>query len=514
MSSSPSIRHALLWSAIQNWGERLSSFVIFVLLARLLDAETFGVMAIAGALVTFLQLLVENWLVDAVVQQKDLRPGHVAGGFWLNVALGSALGGWLAAGAGLAASQFACPELAPVLRWLALLLPLSALGSMHTGLLCRRMQFRSLAARRLGSSLVAGGLALVLAWRGHGLAALVTQPLVASLLSTIILWSSDPWRPAWPWRAGAMPREDLRELLMFSRSVAGVHLLNFVNARLDQLLVGYFLGPVQAGLYALGRRMLALLTSVQTGVVQQVALSWFARLQTDREQFKRRYLQLHEAMSVVCLPTFLGVFLVADPLVTAMCGPEWSASAAVIRPLMLIGVLQALCYLKTAALVGAGHPEIRLRLTLQNAIGNLVAFAVAVRWGIAAVAWAYVIRGALLYPAPLRAVLRVTGATSREYLRSLAGPLLATLAMAGAVLLTSRFLAGWNAWWVLLIESSVGAITYAAVVWRATPSLRRTLATLTQRPAKNDRAGDDSTPLALSESQNITPGAPAHVEAA
>jgi PST family polysaccharide transporter len=183
------------WSALQASASRLLSAVVFVLLARLLEPDAFGVVAVASVFVAFMTVLVDQGFSQALVQRPSLDREHLDTAFWANLAASAVVVALVVGAAGPVADLFDEPDLAPILRALSLALVASALGGVPTALLRRRLAFASLALRGL-LSVAAGGVAgVAAALAGFGAWSLVIQLVVQAGVETAVVWSaSDPSR--------------------------------------------------------------------------------------------------------------------------------------------------------------------------------------------------------------------------------------------------------------------------------------------------------------------------------
>ena len=128
MSMTRAAARSALWSAAESWGVRGISALVFLLLARLLDAEAFGLMALAMVYVLVIQMLADQGFASAIIQRPNLEPAHTDSAFWANAALGLVLARVTLALAGPIAGLYGEPRLAPVLRWLAIAPPLMSYG--------------------------------------------------------------------------------------------------------------------------------------------------------------------------------------------------------------------------------------------------------------------------------------------------------------------------------------------------------------------------------------------------
>lgn len=456
----------VFWSATKNWGEKALSFMIFLALSRMLGPEAFGLVAMASVFTAFVQIFLDQGLSDAIVQRGELDKEHLDTAFWISMFTGSLLTVAGIAMSGLVAALFREPQLAPIIAWLSLGFFLGALSSTQKAILRRQLDFKSLAARSLGATLVGGVVGVSLALMGAGVWSLVAQQLVFALAGAIILWRVSDWRPGF-----GFSKEHFRELAAFGVHVVGTKILEFFSRRSDDLLIGYFLGPVALGYYTVAYRLLLVMINLLTGVTTAVAFSTFSRLQGKPERMRNAFYQVTMATSLIAFPVFLGISVLAPELVRVLFGPEWALSGTIMQILALIGVLLSVLYFNGSVVKAAGKPSWQLGIMLLNAAGNLVGFLVVVRWGTVAVAASYVIVSYLLAPVSLMAVRKLIQIDYKTYLGQFVIPLTASLLMVAVVWGLKSVLAEQVGDYVLVASCVLaGALTYLLIVRITAPA--------------------------------------------
>jgi O-antigen/teichoic acid export membrane protein len=409
------------WSGLQTTASRLLSALVFVFLARVVEPDAFGVVALASVFVAFMTVLVDQGFSQALVQRPTLDRKHLDTAFWVNLAASAVLVAGILATASPVAGLFDEPDLAPILRALSLALVASALGAVPTALLRRRLAFATLAVRGLLSVAAGGAAGVAAAVAGLGAWSLVVQLLVQATVETTVVWSASHWRPG-----RAVDRASARDLISFGASVTGTSLVNFLNRRSDDFLIGLVLGATALGFYTIAYKLLLLMTDVLTRTIEVVAFPVFSRVQEEPDRFLRGFYAANRASLAVATPAYLFVAAFAPEVVEVVFGPEWSDSAPVLRALAFIGILQA-SLLFNATLVGAaGRPDLALLVTGVNGVANVAAFVAVVSHGILAVAVAYVVVGYLLAPLSLWSVRRVLPYDVGTYLRLYVPPLVAS----------------------------------------------------------------------------------------
>ncbi|MFH1417808.1 MAG: lipopolysaccharide biosynthesis protein [Planctomycetota bacterium] len=457
----------VLWSAVENGGSTLCGAVVFLLLARLLEPEAFGLLAMAMACIAIVEIVLKHGLAQALIQRETLEPEHLDIAFWASALIGTVLCVAGIAVAVLISDIFGEPRLAPVLRWLALSPLISAFGSTQQAILQRRFAFKSLAIRSLAATICGGAVGVGMALFGFGVWSLVGQMLTVGLVKTITLWMISDWRPACKasWR-------HFKELIAFGASIMGAEALIVLNGRVPDLLIGFFLGPVLLGYYTVGFQFIGVIIYVLTQAVATVALPTFSRLQHDAVQMRNAFSTATQISCLVGFPFFCGTLAIAPQLVDVVLGDKWGQSAPVLRVLALVGVLQAVLYFNRSVIMAAGKPSWVLQLTFVNVVTNILVIALVVRWGIVAVAVAVVVRGWVFAPLSLWLVQKVIHLKPIAILKLGAIPLLGS-----CVLMLSVFATG-----VVLPETVgpvarlsacilVGGTVYVGVIMVAAPSL-------------------------------------------
>ena len=425
------VARGLTWTLIDTWGSQLLALLIFIILARLLTAADFGLVALAAVFVFFAQLIVDQGLGDALIQRRSLTRSHIDTAFWVSMATGSLL---TAAGivlAGPIAGLLNEPRLAPILQVLSLTFVLAALNSIQMALLRREMAFRSLAVRRLVAVAGGGAAGITLAFLGYGVWALVAQQLANAALSVVMLWRASPWRPS-----REVSWSDFRGLFGFGIHVLAGDVLNFFSRHMDNLLIGVFLGTVPLGFYAVAYRILDTSQALLVNAARKLAFPVFSQLQNDPDRLRRAYARAARGLSVIFLPGFIGLSLVAQEVIVVIFGQPWAVSAPVASILFLIGPVLTVQLFSGSVLNAVGRPDITFRIRLITSIVNVGGFFIAVTIfrDIVAVAAAFVVRGYLVMPLIVYWLRRYVGISISSHLSQLRTPALATALMALAIL--------------------------------------------------------------------------------
>ncbi len=462
----------VFWSVIQKWGGLFFHALSLLILTRLLMPEAFGLVALANVVIALIRIFVEQGFAQAIVQAKHIQSDYLDTAFWTSLVTSLVFSLCVFFGANFVAQQFHEPELVLILQSLSPVFILIALSSVQTALLQRQLEFKALAIRSLIALSVSGFLAVFLALAGFGVWSLVVQELTRSFIAMIVLWQVGKWRPRLKFSLTA-----LKQLMSFGISIVGINILNVVNRRSDDLLIGYFLGTTALGYYNVAYQALLLMTQLINAPVNQVAFSAFAKLQENPTKLRKAFYDGAKVVSLVSIPAFFFLVTLAPNVISLLFGEQWEPSIPVMRVLALIGPIHALGGLDSNLLIALGKPAWRLGFNFLNAMINFPAFYFAVRWGILAVAIAYVVRGYILFPLPLIAIKKLAKISYNQYVYSIMPILLSGLIAAAVSFIIAHLGRLLLPNWFLLLSSVIlGLVTYSICLFYLSPK------TLTQLP--------------------------------
>lgn len=374
----------IAWTAVDKLSLQAINFFVFLVVARLLDPKAFGLVAISAVFVAFFQLFIDQGMAQAIIQFEKIDKDHLNTAFWVGNVTGAvfAILGILLSGP--IALLFREPELQPIVAWLSLSFIFSALSSTQQAILQRNLEFKKLALRSIVAKVSGGAVGVLFALSGAGVWSLVVQTLVYSLAEVVMLWSVSEWRPGVSFSFSYMNR-----LIKFGLNTMGVRLLEFLDLRFDDLIIGYFLGATILGYYTIAFRLLRLLSDFVVGIPGSVIFPTLSRLQHDQIEFKKTFSAIVKYTNLIIWPVFLGVLVLADDFIFVLFGEQWTASIPVLRLLVLGGVVFCSLQFNGSIAWALGHANYMFRLRLLITFTRVIAYLIAVHFGIIYVATAY-----------------------------------------------------------------------------------------------------------------------------
>jgi len=414
------------WSALQSWGARVISLAVFVLLARLLSPEHFGLAALALVFVALIQCIVEQSFGEAIIQRAELTDLHLHTAFWTNGLIGLGLTGAVMLSADLIAALLREEALAPIVRGLAPCCAIAGFSSVPEALLRRTLGYRALALRAMAATLASGIVAVGCAFAGLGVWSLVIQNLVYSSVCLVLVWIACPWRPMWQFCG-----RSAREMSRFAVHSLGATVGDFLHSRLIDLLIGVHLGAVALGYYAIGYKLVTILNQMLTQVTTQVSLSTFSRLQHDPALMRQAFFEAVQWTCFFAIPAFVALSLLAADLVPLLFGAVWQPAVPLLQVLAGLGVIFALGNLFSTVCTSSGRPDLRLCLIMLRVVLAVALFFVAMPYGLTAIAASYTLAALVMLPPGFLFARRLIGIRFDHYWQHCLPMLAGAAAMTG-----------------------------------------------------------------------------------
>jgi hypothetical protein len=243
--------------------------------------------------------------------------------------------------------------------------------------------------------------------------------------------------------------------------MVGIDILYVVQQQADNLLVGRSLGAAALGIYALAFRFYYVIVDITMSSMSAVALSTFARVQRDLATMRRVFLTATRLTSLVALPFFAGMAIVAPEMISILVGDAWTGAVPVLRALCPSGLIVCLSYLDRSLIVALGRPRLALGLTAAGVALRLVGYMIGVQFGVVGVAVGLSVSSIIFWPCRVMVIKKLTGVSLARYARQLTSAVAATGVMMPALLaLRSVSQDHLHAMSLLVLEVLVGAAVY------------------------------------------------------
>ena len=379
---------AALWSVGNAFTAQAISLLAFLVTARFISPEAFGLVAVATLLVELVKrILVEPLAIRLMAMNNPGQRDY--DDCFSHIVLLGVLGVLLIL---LVAEPLAIlvdlPGLPIILYVMSGMMLVMGLSRTHEVWYSKRYEFRLLAIRSSSAAILGGATGVGMALAGFGVWSLVAQQLVTTAAAYVLLFLLSKWRPRFRLAVG----ESVRNLLQVKHLVF-TNVVGFAGSQADVFFVTSSLGAAAGGLYSAAKRLILAANLIVINSVQGVILTSFA----ERNRSPRAY-QIHldslEIFALVITPLFVGLAVLSEDVISVLLSPAWLASGAILRPLAYAALGGGLNLLVFNYLVAAGAERSRTAVVVGTALVTVAALpvvapsgAVAVAWFMAAMAW-------------------------------------------------------------------------------------------------------------------------------
>lgn len=428
------------WTAAENLFNVVSGIVFIAVLARLLQPQDFGLMAIAAVVLGFSQFFADMGISNGIIHRQDVSESQLSTLYWVNVAAGLVVFGVVVALAGPLATFYREPELASVIMVAALTLLVQPFGQQFGVLLQKELHFNLLARIGMASRFCGLVAAVLLAWSGAGVYSLVYSAVLTAALETAltVAFGRRIHRPRLHFRPA-----EVRHFFSFGAWQMGEAVINFFNANLDSLLIGRLAGTEALGLYSVARQLVMRPAEIVNPIVTRVSTPVMAKVQDDLARLRAIYLQTINHLSSLNFPIYAAIAVFAREITLLLFGEKWLAAVPLIQILAAYAAVRSTANPVGSLLLARG----RVRRGFWWNVGLLVVLpafiAVGATWGVAGVAWSLLaMQCLLLVPGWLLLVRPLCGASFPQYHAQLIVPALAAAAAALAGFLAASAVPG------------------------------------------------------------------------
>lgn len=454
------VRTAVVWRWGAQVGAQIITWTSTFLVVRLLDPSDYGLFAMSQVVVTALAFLNGQSFATSIVQTDRLDDRRIGQVFGMLLFANGMLAAIQFLFASYAAAYFEEPLVAELLRVQAaifLTIPFIALPSEW---LARRLQFRKQGQVNIASAVVGALTALVLAWLGWGVWALIYAGLsifvtrAAGLMFAAKLWVRPIFDPRGAW-----------DLLTFGGTLTLCQLFWIIQSQSDVVVAGRFMDTHDLGLYTQALFLTLIVTGRFIPPINEVALAAYSQLHRAGQPLGPYFLKTARLVMMVSAPVYIGLALTSENAIMVLMGEKWTELIPIVAGLaiaMPAFALQLICSPVTNAM---GRPRVYLFTSICGAIIFPAVFLWSVGAGAMGLVHAWWIGAPLLCAVTLAITLPRIAVSPIALFAALAPIALACAVMAAAVLGLQHVAPVSSPLFALALHAGAGAAAYAATFW-------------------------------------------------
>lgn len=320
------------WSAADAFLGQGVTFLVGLILARLLSPDEYGLIGICLIFTAVLNGIVDSGFSNALIRKKEVTDDDYNTMFITNMVSSIVLYVLLFLSAPFISDFFHRQELTALVRATGLVLFANALSITQVTILTKKIDFKTKTKASLASAVLSGGIGVGMAFTGFGVWALVAQQISRQLLYTICLWMLNRWYPKLKFSI-----DSFRYMWGFGWKLLLSGLLNNIWNQLYQVVVGKFYSPATLGQYTRSKEYAKIFSENITGIVQRVSYPVLSEIQDDKHRMVEGYRKVIKMTMFVTAVCMISLGAVAEPMIYCLIGPKWH-EAATYLPLICISM--------------------------------------------------------------------------------------------------------------------------------------------------------------------------------
>ena len=443
----------MLWRFFERCGAQGVTFIVSIVLARLLDPSVYGTIALVTVFTAIMLVFIDSGMGSALIQKKDADDLDFSSVFYFNMAMCLALYGVMFAAAPHIAQFYAIPELTPVIRVLSLTLVISGVKNIQQAYVSRNMLFKRFFFATLGGTIGAAILGIWLAYQGYGVWALVAQHLFNATIDTLILWITVKWRPK---RMFSLQR--LKGLFNYGWKLLVSALLDTGYRDLRQLIIGKLYTSEDLAFYNRGQQFPNLIIANINSSIDSVLLPTLSSEQDNRNRVRDMTRRAIKTSTYLMAPAMIGLAVCAEPLVRLVLTEKWLPCVPYLCIFCITYMFYPIHTANLSAIRAMGRSDLFLKLEILKKVVGLALICITAPISVMAMGYSLLVSSVLSQIINSWPNNKLLDYPYLEQLKDIMPGILLALGM-GAVVYCVQLL-GINDWLTLLIQVPLGAAIY------------------------------------------------------
>lgn len=382
----------LKWTFLDQAGSLGISFVVGIVLARLLQPSEYGLLGMVTVFTAIATVFTDSGFGQAMVRKTDLTEEDKLTAFWFSCGMGILVYIALFISAPWVSVFYKEPQLTDILRITSIPILFSGLLTIPNMIFTREINFKVTTKISFSRAILSGVIGIYMAIMGYGVWALIVQGLVSYAIGVIMFNYYCRWKIKFIFK-----KNSFHYLWGFGSKMLASNLINTAYSNLYQIIIGKFYSSTDLGQYQRGQSYSGLFSNTLTQVVQRVSFPTLSKMQDDTERLKYGYRKIIKmSMLVSCLGS-MALAAMAKPLIVILIGEKWLPAAEYLQIICLGALLYPVHAINLNVLTVMGRSDLFLKLEIIKKIIGTVPIVIGIFLGIKVMLWAGVVSSFLCF---------------------------------------------------------------------------------------------------------------------
>ena len=356
------------WSFFDQFLIKVFGLVIGIILARLLTPADYGLIGMLGIFIAISQVFIDGGFASALIQCQNRTEKDLSTVYLINIGMSILLYAILFVCAPMIARFYQVPVLTKLTRIVSLSLVISAFASVHGILLSIRVDFKTKAIISVINAIISGSTAIICAFKGLGVWALVIQGLTSATITTVTTIIFVKWRP----RTG-FSKESFKKLFSYGSKLLTASIISTIYDNVYPLVIGKTASPAVVGQYTRAGQFPQMGSGLITGMLNRVAFPIFSQIQDNNERLLSAYEKYIQFSCFIIFPILMGLCGCARPITIILLTEKWAECIPLMRILCFACLFTGITTINLNLLYVKGRSDLVLKLEI---IKKIIAFSI------------------------------------------------------------------------------------------------------------------------------------------
>lgn len=375
-----------MWRFAERCGAQMVTFIVSIVLARLLTPEDYGKVALITIFITIMQVFVDSGLGTALIQKKEADDIDFSSVFYFNLVVCLVLYIIMFVSAPFIAKFYNDVSLTLIIRVISLTIVISGVKGIQQSYVSKNMLFKRFFYATLGGTIFSAFLGIGLAYFGAGVWAIVAQQLSNTAIDTLILWITVKWRPKkkFSWKR-------LKSLLSFGWKMLVSAVLDTLYTNIRSLVIGKIYSSSDLAFYNQGSKLPSVIVNNINTSIDSVLLPTIAKEQEDRERVKSMTRRAIKTSTYIMAPLMMGLAFCATPVVNLVLTEKWLPCVPFLQIFCITYMFYPIHTANLNAIKAMGRSDLFLKLEIAKKIVGLILLLGTMRISVMAMAYSLLV---------------------------------------------------------------------------------------------------------------------------
>ena len=366
-----------LFLSITNVFNQLIAIVINVILARLLLADDFGIIALSTTYIGFVSIFLSIGFGSSIIHYNDANKSQISSLYYLNFFIAIVTFLFVFLTASFAAIFYKEPDLESIIKWSSLSILITPFFITHLKIFERNLDFKKIGLIVVVASFLSGILAVFAVLNGFGVYSLVIQSVSMTVFKLVLVRYYSGWNPNCEFNFS-----NVRHMVIYSIKYRLSMGALYIERNIDYIILGKIFSPVILGYYAFAYNIMYTPVKRISNMFKDILFPSFSSIKNDKEKIIKGYLKSLQIIAFIVFPGMILLSLNAEWLIIKIFGNQWEGAIPIVKILCFAGAFQSVSQFGDVIFDSIGKPHISLFLAIIRSVLIVSAIILGGKFGI------------------------------------------------------------------------------------------------------------------------------------